>query len=298
MSEYILPALVGLLLALGVLLVVSALDSRRPTLARRAAQGSAMNALKGPSALEATGGPLVAVMDAIGSTTASVRRRLLLLGRQHALATVRLQQVVAALAGAVIMASALTPFIVEHGATAMSLLLMLLACLIGALTGASLVDQQLSWRARARQRRIELQVPDASELLALALGAGESVPDALERVCTASSGELAEELRTAVAQVRLGTPTTKALADLAARTEAPALDRLCRTLMTAMERGSPLAQVLHDQAKDIRESTRAALIEEGGQREIAMLFPVVFLIMPITVLFALYPGLVALSMTP
>lgn len=39
-------------------------------------------------------------------------------------------------------------------------------------------------------------------------------------------------------------------------------------------------------------------MEEGGRREIAMLVPVVFLILPVTVMFALYPGLVALDFTP
>jgi tight adherence protein C len=32
-------------------------------------------------------------------------------------------------------------------------------------------------------------------------------------------------------------------------------------------------------------------MEQGGRREILMMVPVVFLILPVTVLFALYPGL-------
>ena len=35
-----------------------------------------------------------------------------------------------------------------------------------------------------------------------------------------------------------------------------------------------------------------------ARREIAMLLPVVFLILPVTVMFALYPGLIALDFTP
>jgi tight adherence protein C len=96
----------------------------------------------------------------------------------------------------------------------------------------------------------------------------------------------------------MGVPTSRALADLSARNDSPSLDRLCQTLITSIERGSPLAQVLQDQARDIREATRQRLMEEGGRREIAMLLPVVFLILPITVLFALYPGLIALEVGP
>lgn len=106
------------------------------------------------------------------------------------------------------------------------------------------------------------------------------------------------ELSLTAGHIRNGTPSVRALSDLVERTESPALTRLSRTLTTAIERGSPLASVLHDQARDQRERSLAALMEEGGRREIAMLLPVVFLILPVTVMFALYPGLIALDFTP
>lgn len=71
----------------------------------------------------------------------------------------------------------------------------------------------------------------------------------------------------------LGLPSTRALGELGARNDSAPLDRLCQTLITAIERGSPLARVLHDQARDIREASRQRLLEEGGKREIAMLLP-------------------------
>ncbi len=38
------------------------------------------------------------------------------------------------------------------------------------------------------------------------------------------------------------------------------------------------------------------LLEMGGRREVLMLVPVVFLIMPVVVVFALLPGLVSLEL--
>jgi tight adherence protein C len=61
-----------------------------------------------------------------------------------------------------------------------------------------------------------------------------------------------------------------------------------------MERGAPLSTTLREQARDLRDEARSQLMESGGKQEIAMLFPVVFVILPVTVVFALYPGLVAL----
>jgi len=47
-------------------------------------------------------------------------------------------------------------------------------------------------------------------------------------------------------------------------------------------------------AYDAREAARRALMEEGGRKEIAQMVPVVFLGLPVTVVFALYPGLAVL----
>ena len=175
---------------------------------------------------------------------------------------------------------------------------LLLISIIGFIGGLGAWDRLLTHRSGTRQRRIDMEVPDMSELLALAVGAGESIPAALERVAQISSTDLNGEVAKTVSEIRLGASSTKALADLADRNDSPSLDRLCQTLITAIERGAPLARVLHDQARDIREASRQRLMEEGGKREIAMLVPVVFLILPVTVLFALYPGLMALDIAP
>lgn len=288
--------IVGLGLAGGLLCVDAARRAARPGLAARVRQGLAghRSAHRSGPLGWALGGVLRAV-EAIGSTTSSVERRLQLLGRPGTTGAFRLGQFVAAALGMVVSGAAMAGAAARgHGSAVMALPIIVL----GALVGAALWDQVLTLRSRSRQRALDSQVPDASELLALAVGAGESVPGALERVARISSTDLAHELSLTGAEIRWGTPVSRALGDLAARNDSPALDRLCQTLITSIERGSPLAAVLHDQSRDIRESARQRLMEEGGRREIAMLVPVVFLILPITVLFALYPGLIALEVGP
>jgi tight adherence protein C len=51
-----------------------------------------------------------------------------------------------------------------------------------------------------------------------------------------------------------------------------------------------LADVLRAQAADVREAGQRALMDTAGKKEIAMMIPVVFLVLPVTVLFAVYPG--------
>ena len=43
----------------------------------------------------------------------------------------------------------------------------------------------------------------------------------------------------------------------------------------AVERGTPLADVLRAQAQDVREEGRRALMETGGRKEVLMMVPVI-----------------------
>ncbi len=104
------------------------------------------------------------------------------------------------------------------------------------------------------------------------------------------------ELRATLASVRAGTPLARALEQLADRTGLPSLTRFAEGVAVAVERGTPLADVLRAQAQDVRESGRRALMEAGGKKEVAMMIPVVFLILPVTVVFAVYPSLATLRL--
>jgi len=81
-----------------------------------------------------------------------------------------------------------------------------------------------------------------------------------------------------------------ALQGLADRTGLVSLARFVDGIVVAVERGTPLAEVLRGQAQDVRDAGRRAVMESGGKKEIAMMVPVVFLVLPVTVLFAIFPG--------
>ncbi|NLT56508.1 MAG: pilus assembly protein TadB [Actinomycetales bacterium] len=168
----------------------------------------------------------------------------------------------------------------------------------GALAGALARSQLLVRAARRRDERILAEFPAVAELLALAVGAGEGAAAALERVAGVCTGELAVELRRTLAETAAGVPLVPALEAMAARTSLPAVARFVDGLAVAVDRGTPLAEVLHAQAQDVRELSRRRLLEIGGRREIAMMVPVVFLILPVTVVFAAFPGLAVLELGP
>lgn len=162
--------------------------------------------------------------------------------------------------------------------------------------GVLLRENRLTALVARRERRILEEFPTIAELLALAVAAGESPVAALDRVVRRSHGELSADLRDVLAEVRTGTPITRAFDDLAARSGLPAVSRFAEGVAVAMERGTPLAEVLHAQAGDVREAGRRALIESGARREVLMMVPVVFLVLPTVVVFAFWPGLVGLRL--
>ena len=156
-------------------------------------------------------------------------------------------------------------------------------------------DRWLTRQVSRREQRMVEEFPTVAELLALAVTAGEGPVGALERVHRTAGGELSKELGRALAEARAGASLVQSLDGIARRTSLPPLARFVDGVGIAVERGTPLAEVLRAQAVDVREIGRRQLLESAGKREIAMMVPVVFLVLPVTLLFALFPGFYGLS---
>lgn len=169
------------------------------------------------------------------------------------------------------------------------------AVLVGS---AGPVILQVRVRAEAARRRwsAEVELPALAALLGISLSAGETLRGALERAAEFAGGYWGTELQRLVQDVREGCPLSDALDSLALRVDVAAAARFIETLQIARERGAPVAGVLHSQAGDLRTAATRRLIEGAGRRQVLMLAPVVFLILPVCVLFAFYPALVSLRL--
>jgi tight adherence protein C len=173
---------------------------------------------------------------------------------------------------------------------------LLVLCGVAFVLGVLLRENRLTAQVRGRERRILAEFPTVAELLALAVAAGEGPVSALDRVVRRCRGELAVELGGVLGDIRAGTPVSAALDDMARRSGVPVVARFAEGMAVAVERGTPLAAVLHAQGADVREAGRRALIEAGARKEVLMMVPVVFLVLPVTVLFAFWPGVVGLHL--
>ena len=204
----------------------------------------------------------------------------------------RSEQLVWALLGAVVGAG--TSVVVSHGHSVSFLVSVAIPC-IAAATGLALRDILLQRAVTKRMSRVVSEFPTVIEFLTLSLSAGEGILDSLRRVSRVSSGELSREIGVVMAEVNTGVSLNLALENLEQRLRQPAITRLVEQITGALERGSPLAEVLRAQAQDAREIAKRDLLETAGKKEVAMLVPLVFLILPTTIAFAIFPGIFVLQ---
>ncbi|HEU4566899.1 MAG TPA: type II secretion system F family protein [Marmoricola sp.] len=302
-------ALLGAIAGGGVLLVVARLRViRRPQLAVRVlpylrdlvvepARGSVETDGPLPPVVGAVfGPPLRAAADGVERVlggAASVQRRLERAALDRTVHDFRVEQVVWGLVGFALAALyGLVRGLRDPGNAVAALVVCLVAFVFGVLAR----DSWLTSQVRDRERRIVAEFPAVAELLALAVAAGESPVGALDRVVRRSRGELSADLGRVLAAVRTGEPVAAAFDGLAARTGLPLVARFAAGIAVAVERGTPLADVLHAQAADVREAGRRELIEVAARKEVLMMVPIVFLVLPTTVIFAFYPGLLGLHL--
>ena len=116
----------------------------------------------------------------------------------------------------------------------------------------------------------------------------EDTPDEMHQ-------RMAKEFAKVVAQVRIGRPLHEALDEMARKLQSSSIRRFIDALVMALLRGAPIVEVLHRHVAEARINQRNLVMDKAGKAETTMMIPIVFLILPISVLFALWPSINQLS---
>lgn len=143
------------------------------------------------------------------------------------------------------------------------------------------------WLARAgrhRQARLERDMPDFIDILAVTVHAGTGYRGALERVATSLSGPPAEEILTTLRQMDLGATRREAFEALRARNESPTLDRFVSTQLQAEELGVPVADALTSIAADTRRAAQQSARRRAQRTVPKLTLITVTMVLPATML--------------
>ena len=133
-------------------------------------------------------------------------------------------------------------------------------------------------------------------MLTLAIAAGETPMSAILRIAESADGELSKEFAVVVMAVRAGEPLHLSLDAMGRRIKSIMIRRFIDAIITATLRGAPLIEVLSRHAVEARANQRNIIMAAAGKAEISMMIPVVFLILPISILFALWPSLTNMNL--
>lgn len=166
----------------------------------------------------------------------------------------------------------------------------LLAAAALALLGYFGPDLWLNHVAEQRSTEMRQALPDSLDLLTISVESGLAFDAAMSHVATSTTGPLAEEFRRTLQEMQLGTRRQDALRGMAERTKVDDLEYIISALVQADAFGVPIGDVLRVQAAEMRLKRSQRAEEAAGKMPVKILFPLLFGIMPATLIVIVGPA--------
>jgi tight adherence protein C len=156
--------------------------------------------------------------------------------------------------------------------------------------GFKLPDIWLSRRIKQRQKELTNTLPDALDMLTIAVEAGLSFDQALDEISARWNNALSREFRRVLYEIGVGTSRSEALSHFSQRTGVPDIVSFVVAINQAEELGTSLGQVLGVQGQEMRIRRRQRAEEAANKLPVKMMFPMVFLIFPAVFAIVLGPA--------
>ena len=149
--------------------------------------------------------------------------------------------------------------------------------------------------AKAKSWQLEFELTDFIDGLALLVRNGVPIHVALAWLGPRTKGKIGPIVAELNRELELAAPLESALTWFAEEVGGQLAEELVQKVLVSQARGTPLADQLEQLAKSARALSAAKLLSQAGSSETKMLIPTIFVVLPVTVLFAIYPSLTLLS---
>jgi len=164
--------------------------------------------------------------------------------------------------------------------------------------------KQLSWLKQlirkitgsyVKESEVNEELVNILQMLSIMISAGESPIMALRYISQRSVGYIPTLIKQSFSKYESGNNLTQTLEYIAAATGSSAVRRLTNSIQIAIQRGTPILDVLNNQVQSLNKQINLALLKKSGKSEITLLIPVVFLILPVSISFAIWPSIYGLN---
>lgn len=163
---------------------------------------------------------------------------------------------------------------------------------LGAGLGGSLLPRfWLSRRIKARHAEIQRALPDALDMLTIAVSAGLGFDGAMQQISEKWNNALSDEFGKVIREMQVGVPRDEALRNLVGRADVKEMSNFIAVVVQADQLGLSISKVLEAQASQMRLFRRQRAEEIAQQAPLKMLFPLIFLIFPAMFVVILGPAI-------
>jgi tight adherence protein C len=169
-----------------------------------------------------------------------------------------------------------------------------LAILVGAILGYFLPVIWLKQLVDGRRAEIQNSLPDAMDLLVIAVDAGLGFDSALTRVTEKYKNALSQEFAKMLREVSLGRPRLEAMDEMGRGTGVEDLHNFIQAIIQSEQFGTGIAKILRLQADEMRRKRRQRAQEKAAQATLKMLLPMVGCIFPTLWIVLLGPAILIL----
>jgi len=151
---------------------------------------------------------------------------------------------------------------------------------IGAVLGYYLPVLWLKQKVDARRAAIQKGLPDAMDLLVIAVDAGLGFDAALARVTDKYKNALSDMFAKVLREVSLGRPRLEAMDEMGRSSGVDDLHNFIQAIIQSEQFGTGIGKILRIQADEMRRKRRQRAQEKAAQATLKMMLPMVGCIFP------------------
>jgi tight adherence protein C len=155
-----------------------------------------------------------------------------------------------------------------------------IALAIGAALGFYFPTLWLNQKVNGRRKEIRKGLPDAMDLLVIAVDAGLGFDAALARVTDKYKNALSDEFSKVLREVSLGRPRLEAMDEMGRASGVDDLHNFIQAVIQSEQFGTGIGKILRIQADEMRRKRRQRAQEQGAQATLKMMLPMVGCIFP------------------